>query len=91
MRPEKRNVMQKWRHREDCEIVRPDSTYDVRIDGCAVVMDCDGERVFSVPESWTDAQIWACLEIANRAYATGKDAGQLGKAHEIAKALYLTR
>jgi hypothetical protein len=60
------------------------------MEGRAVLMDCDGERIFSVPESWTDDQIWNCLAIANRAYWNGFQYGGRDKAHEITKALYLS-
>ena len=80
-----------WIHKDDCEIVRPDSTYDIRLDGHVVVMNCDGERVFTVPESWTDEQVWECIRIANYAHSQGFESGMRSKAREIRKTLYLDK
>ena len=80
----------KWRYKEDCSIVRPDHMHAHTADLAALV-DCDGDCVFTVPNSWTDTQIFKALEIANRAYAVGYSTGERAKAHEIAKALYLNK
>lgn len=81
---------QKWRYKNDCAIVRPDNFHAHTADMAALV-DCDGDCVFTVPNSWTDEQIFKCLEIANRAYAAGYASGERSKAYEIAKALYLDK
>lgn len=81
---------EKWIHAEDCEIVRPDSTYDIRVHGHAVLMDTtEGSRVFIVPDSFTDEQIWECLRIANVAHECGYASGQRAKTLEIRKVLGL--
>lgn len=79
----------KWAHREDCCIIRSNSDHSLRMHGSAVVVDCDGDKVFAVPDSFTDEQVWLCLAVANSAFADGYDQGEHGKAREIAKALYL--
>ena len=85
------NAEKKWRYKEDCSVIRTDSDYYIKEDGRAVLMDCDGIPVFDVPDTWTDEQIFQCLEIANKAYGRGFNVGQLSKAHEIARALYLNK
>jgi hypothetical protein len=81
--------MEKWFEKKDCEIVRPDSQWDVRVPGHAVLMDTEGARIFVVPETFTDDQIWECLRIANVAYAEGDRNGKYAKAREIARALFI--
>ena len=80
----------KWIHKENCEIVRPGSNYSIQVPGQAVLMDAsEGDRVFVVPESWTDDQIWECLRVANTAFGCGHTSGEHSKAREIVKALFL--
>lgn len=77
-----------WIDKDDCKIVRPDSAYDIKVPGSAVLMDAtEGTRLFVVPESWTDEQIWRCLEIANMAFTEGDGQGSRRKVWEIKTAL----
>ncbi len=57
--------------KEECIIVRPGSCLDAVIDGSAVVVDSDGNRVFSVDESFSDEQVWQCLVAVNIGYRAG--------------------
>lgn len=82
--------MEKWIDKNNCEIVRPDSKWDIRVPGHVVLMDTtDGTRVMVVPETFTDEQIWECLRIANIAYGYGHHHGERAKAREIKKALLI--
>ena len=58
--------------------------------GLAVLMDCDGEIVFTVPEDWTDHQIYKALSIANNAFRYGKEVGVIEKVQEIKEVLGVT-
>ncbi len=73
----------KLAHREDCTILRGKEGNP----GFAMLIDCDGDEIFSVPETWTDNQVWEALDIANRVFSKGIDAGKAMKASEIRRAL----
>jgi len=66
-------------HPEDCGIERNLEN----MPGFAVMMDCDGEQIFSVPDSWTDEQMFIVLNIVNNAFSRGTSFGELKKAQEI--------
>ncbi len=44
----------------------------------AVVMDCDGYEVWSVPKGWSDDAIMCAIKLANTAYRKGVEAGEHG-------------
>ena len=69
--------MEKYADRSDCDII---------IDqGQKVVMDCDGEKLLAVGNSWNDAQVWQALAFLNQGYALGKSAGGLEVLRDIKK------
>lgn len=70
-------------HLDDCEILRDYSPEPHR----AVLFTRDGDQLWSVPDTWTDEQIWAALQFANRAYAMGYRSGVHHKMLEIRQAL----
>jgi hypothetical protein len=73
----------KLAHRKDCKILRGRAGNP----GFSMVIDCEGDEVFSVPESWTDDQVWRVLDIANMAYGMGCSVGRRMKASEIKQAI----
>lgn len=82
--------MEQWIDKDDCENYRSNSKYDLRIPGSVVLMDAtEGYRIFILPESFTDDQVWECLRVANIAYAKGYEHGEEGKAREIRDALFI--
>jgi len=79
-----------WIHKEDCDIIRDDSEYDICVKDHAVLIDTtDGSRVFVVPDSFTDEQIWECLRIANTAFNYGHVQGVQSKIRDIRQTLGL--
>lgn len=80
-------------HRDDCVIIRADSPWtDVRVEGCAVLVDREeGTALLTVPESWTDEQIWTALSFANTTHKYGVKYGRMLAKTEIREALGLER
>ena len=68
--------------KDDCTIVR-----DPKLSSLALLMDCDGEVVFSFDNTMTDEQIWTVLAYANAAFDRGYNRGRSDKAAEIRKVL----
>lgn len=75
--------MDKYQHKEDCEIVRDHKDYPAS----AVLFDCDGNEVHRFDEDWSDDQIWTALSFANKAYAHGVAVGGMRKADEVRRAI----
>ena len=73
--------MARLAHRDDCGIERNDPNYPAS----AVLYDCDGMMIRRFDEDWTDEQIWAALEFANRAYQQGYATGEQVRAAAIRK------
>ena len=78
-------MLDRYRHKEECYIVLVKG--DEGVQNRMVVFDRDGELVFSVPEAWTDEQIWRALDLQNEAYAVGIRVGRALKLREIRDAL----
>lgn len=55
--------------------------------GYAVLVDPDGNELFSFPAEWTDKQIRLALSFANRAYVHGTQWGEIKKMRELRMAL----
>lgn len=53
----------------------------------AVVLDGYATKVFGVPKSWRDEDIWLVLRIFNSAFAEGHTKGELSKAAEVRKSI----
>jgi len=70
-------------HKNDCSVERNLDDYP----GQAVMMDCDGNVLFTAPESWKLEQMFHALQIANEAYARGVRVGRMAKRNEIRHAL----
>lgn len=66
-------------HKTDCTIDRCHPDYPAS----AVLFNCDGDMVCRFDEEWTDDQIWAALEFANRASRNGFSAGERTRAAAI--------
>lgn len=64
---------------EDIQIVRRDLHIDV--------LDGDGEHLYSLPLSFTDNQVRAAVNFANKAYDRGYSYGRFRKAAELRAAL----
>lgn len=78
--------MKKLHNKEDCSIIRNDESYP----GEALLIDEEGDVVFSVSDIWTDEQIFHALDFANDAYESGVYCGRTEKAREICKALEMS-
>ena len=70
-------------HRVDVRIDRDNPNFPAS----AVLLDADGELLNRFDEDWTDDQILAALDFANRTYNTAFNAGLRSKAAEIRIAL----
>jgi hypothetical protein len=71
-----------WLQKNDCEIVRTD--------GCAWLVNVkEGSQILTVPDSFSDTQIWECLRVAKIAYGHGYRHGRKAKVDEIKDALCL--
>ncbi len=81
--------MERLAYKEDCEIIRNREVADIPFNDRAVLMDCDGEVVFDVDNSWTDEQVWEALRLMDVAFGKGVDVGKSSKACEIRRALDL--
>ena len=63
----------------DCEIVRDHPDYP----GEVVLVDETFEPLFHLPEEWSDAQIWAALDLMNTAHELGVQFGENRRALAI--------
>jgi len=72
-------------HKNDCSVIRNLKFYEHE----AVLIDCDGEVLFSFPKDLTNNQIFKALEFANKAYSIGYKNGELSKINEIKTILNL--
>ena len=72
-----------YEHPDDCEVQRNQTDYPDR----AVLINCDGDVIFNVPENWTDEQIISALRFANTTHHKGYEIGRMEKAQEIRKAI----
>ncbi len=71
--------------RDDCEVIRNHPDYF----GSALLMDCNGDIILEVSETWIDSQIFTALRFANKTYRVGHADGVRKKTQEIRKALEL--
>jgi hypothetical protein len=76
----------KYRHKEDCHVERAEKK------GCPVaeLYDCEGEKVWDFPGSFTDEQIMVALAFANHTFKAGINIGVERKAEEIRRVLGVT-
>lgn len=73
----------KFRHEEDCRVERTENITGPVAD----LYDCEGDKVWTFPDSFTDEQIMAALAFANHAYKLGVGIGANRKAEEIRSVL----
>lgn len=71
-------------HSEDCSVIRDHEEFNTNL---AVLMDCDGDIVFSVPKEYSDEQIFYILNLVNTFYSKGIKYGEENKAYQIRKIL----
>lgn len=64
--------MEKWTCKKDCSVERNLDKYP----GMAVLMDCNGDILLIVPDTWKDCQLFTALEFANRAFRNGERMGR---------------
>jgi len=64
--------MDHYAYKCDCDIIRNHVDYG----GMALLIDCDGDTIFVVPDTWSDDQIWTALDIANSYYSKGRKVGK---------------
>jgi hypothetical protein len=69
--------------KDDYLFIRNDKHYQ----GYAVLINCEGDMEFKVPETWTDEQVWTAMNIANAYYENGVKWGETKKELEIKKCL----
>ncbi|EGI7654928.1 hypothetical protein T6R82_003476 [Salmonella enterica subsp. enterica serovar Montevideo] len=72
-----------YRYEEECSVERTENI----VGPVAELYDCDGDKVWTFPDSFTDEQIMAALAFANHAYKVGISIGSDRKAEEIRRAL----
>lgn len=64
--------MEVYVHPGDCRVERGLDDYP----GQAILMDCDGEVLLVVPDTWEDHHLFTALDFANQAFRRGKDVGR---------------
>lgn len=75
-----------FRYQADCHIERTDNMKGP----VAELHDCEGDKVWTFPASFTDEQIMAALAFANYTYRVGISVGSERKAEEIRSVLGVT-
>lgn len=73
-----------YRYEEECSVERTENIVGRPV---AELYDCDGDKVWTFPDSFTDEQIMAALAFANHTYRVGINVGVERKAEEIRSVL----